>query len=84
MSWGGGTDIMFDTIRSFNKHEIAGPVRLNLYLDLIESLQGQDWGSTDECLGQDPVLDDALEIVHRRWCKRNNYDYDELFGDRGD
>jgi hypothetical protein len=72
---------MFDAIESFNRHEIADSIKLNLYLDLIESLQDQDWGSTDECLGQDPVLDDALEIVNRRWCKKHGYDYDEMFGD---
>ena len=82
MSWGGGTDIMYDTIRSFNKHEITDPVRLNLYLDLIESLQGQDWNSADECLGQDPVFDEALEDVRRRWCESRGHDYDERYGDR--
>ena len=64
MSWGGGTDIMYDTIESFNKHEIPGPLRHKLYIDLIESLWSMDWGSADECLGQDSVFDEALEIAY--------------------
>ena len=82
MSWGGGTDIMSDAIDSFNKHKIPAQLRLSLYIDLIQSLQGQDWGEPDECFGQDSVFDDALEIVRRRWCKRNRHDYDERYGDR--
>lgn len=81
MSWGGGTDIMFDVFTSFNKHEITDPVRLNLYVDLIKSLQDQDWGSADECQGQDPMFDEALEVIRRRWCESNGDDYDEMFGD---
>lgn len=82
MSWGGGTWIMFDMIKSFNKREVPDPLRRDLYLDLIDALQGEDWGSADECLGDDPMFDEALEIVHRRWCEKNDYDYDEMFGDR--
>lgn len=81
MSWGGGTDIMFDAIRSFNKCNVPAQLRLSLYIDLIESLQDQDWGDPDECFGQDSAFDDALEIVRRRWCRRNGHDYSEFFGD---
>ena len=82
MSWRGGTDIMFDVFTSFNKHEIPDPLRRLLYIDLIESFQSMDWGSADECQGQDSAFDEALEVIHRRWCESRGHDYDELFGDR--
>ena len=67
MSWGGGTNIMSDMIRSFNKHQILGHVRHELYIDLIESLRGEDWHSCDECLGQDLVFDEVLDMMYLRW-----------------
>jgi hypothetical protein len=82
MSWGGGTDIMGDMIRSFNKHEICVSLRRDLYVDLIKSLQGEDWGNPDECLGQDLAFDWALEVVRRRWCESHGHDYDERYGGR--
>ena len=82
MSWGGGTNIMFDIFTSFKKHEVPDSLRRSLYIDLIESFQGEDWGYPDECLGQDSIFDEALEDVRRRWCKRKRYNYDEFFGDR--
>ena len=82
MSWGGGTDIMYDTFTSFNKHEVPAPLRRKLYIDLIESLRSMDWGDPDECLGPDPMFDEALEDVCRRWCESHGHDYDERYGDR--
>ena len=82
MSWGGGTDIMFDTIRSFKNNNVPDSLRRDLYIDLIESLQSMDWGDPDECIGPDPMFDAALEDVRRRWCESNGDDYDELSGDR--
>ena len=77
MSWGGGTDIMFDSIRSFNKHKISASIRRKLYLDLIESLKSMDWGSANECLGQDPAFDGALETMYRRWDEAYRQRYGE-------
>ena len=82
MSWGGGTDIMFDTFTSFKKHDVPDSLRRSLYIDLIESFQSMDWGSSDECVGSDPMFDEALEVVRRRWCENRGYDYDERYGDR--
>lgn len=82
MSWGGGTDIMFDTFKSFKKNNVPDQLRHDLYIDLIESLRSLDWGSADECLGSDPMFDEALEEVRRRWCQRKGYDYDAYYGDR--
>jgi hypothetical protein len=65
MSWGGGTDIMFDMMRSFDRDDVEDAVRRQLYVDLIKSLWDQDWGSADECLGNDPMFDEALEIASK-------------------
>ena len=84
MSWGSGTNIMFDIFTSFKKHDVPDSLRRELYIDLIESLRSLDWGEPDECLGPDPMFDEALEDVRRRWCESRGYDYDEWFGDRDD
>jgi hypothetical protein len=82
MSWGGGTDIMYDTFTSFEKHNVTDGLRFDLYVDLIESLRSMDWGDPDECIGPDPMYDKALEDVRRRWCESHGHDYDERYGDR--
>jgi hypothetical protein len=82
MGWGGGTDVASDAITSFKEHNVPDSLRRELYIDLIQSLRSLDWNSCDECLGQDPVFDEAMEVVWRRWCEKQGYDYDELFGDR--
>jgi len=73
--------VVSDTFTSFKKHNVPDSLRLKLYIDLIESLYSLDWDTDDECVGQDPVFDDALEIVRRRWYKRHRYDYNEWYGD---
>jgi hypothetical protein len=73
---------MFDTFTSFKEHNVPDQLRRELYVDLIESLRILGWGNPDGCIGQDPMFDEALEVVRRRWCENHGHDYDERYGDR--
>lgn len=65
MGFGSGSDIMLDVIAQ-TKNRFPGDPRLRLavYLIVIRALDGHDWDTHDECLGQDPEFDAALAVIH--------------------
>lgn len=66
MGWAGGSYVMSGIIRSAKKH-VSAKHRKAFYVDVIKALEDADWDTQDECLGKDPVFDEALYEVHPSW-----------------
>ncbi|MHC4302796.1 MAG: hypothetical protein ACYS7Y_36520 [Planctomycetota bacterium] len=68
MGWAGGTYVMRDIIEAFvAQEELPADLRARLYIPIIESMEGADWDTQDECLGLDPVFDVTMRELHPDW-----------------
>jgi len=81
MGWSGGTMVMYDIMHTVQEYVDNPDVRTDLYVGIIEALQGADWDTACECKGEDPAFDRALETVNRKWCEKRGYNYEEWFGE---
>jgi hypothetical protein len=62
MGWAGGSDVMTSIIHGAKKRFPHDPeIRRDIYEITIWALDGHDWDTHDECMGQDIEFDKALE-----------------------
>jgi hypothetical protein len=67
MGWSGGSSVMNGIIDVVHR-EIKDPaVKQRLYKGIIEALEGSDWDTQEECLGQDIAFDAALAELYPDW-----------------
>lgn len=69
MGWAAGTVVMRGILAAVRKHTPATRYRVALYRDLIRVLEASDWDTQQECLGIDPLFDEALGHVHPDWAQ---------------
>jgi hypothetical protein len=81
MGWSGGTMVMNDLMDTVCKYVGDDEVRVQMYEEIIVTLQSMDWDCAGECEGRDPAFDRALDNVRRAWCKKRGYDYEEWYGE---
>jgi len=63
MGWAGGSYVMADIISVVQTSIPNQSLRERLYVGIIDALERNDWDTQDECLGQDPAFDAAMEAV---------------------
>lgn len=66
MGWSGGSTVMNDIIDTLREIKDQG-LKQRLFKGIIEALEGSDWDTQDECLGQDPAFDAALAELYPDW-----------------
>ncbi len=66
MGWASGSGIMIGIIAAA-KNRMPDLVRLAFYQDVIRSFEGEDWDTQEECIGEDPMYDEALKRMHPEW-----------------
>ena len=71
MGWASGSDLMSEIIAGCKKKKLDDKTRLTVYKICIDALEGEDWDTQDECIGEDPMYDNALYAIHRSSPKRN-------------
>ena len=64
MGWGGGTQIASDMIRSIEEHVPHQHTRVEIYRDLIATLEHADWDNLGECMEISDAFDEAIEKVN--------------------
>jgi hypothetical protein len=67
MGWGGGSRITSQVVRGLRKRNVPAVTRKVFYEVLIPALEDCDWDNVDECMGDDPVLDEAVKSIHPDW-----------------
>lgn len=59
MGWSGGSELMNELIDAMNDEKIDAYAQHRIYMRVIESFESADCDTLCECLGRDPVFDDA-------------------------
>ena len=67
MGWGGGTQIAEDMIRSIEVNVSFRSDRVEIYKDLIATLENADWDNLGECIGISNDFNDVLKEHDPRW-----------------
>lgn len=66
MGWGSGSTVMSPIIETAKKY-VPAEVRKDFYKEVILALEDSDWDTQSECIGQDPIFDEALKELHPTW-----------------
>jgi hypothetical protein len=72
MSWGGGTEVVHGMVPTVEKLVEGYSDRVEIYKNLIFTLEGLDWGDKSECIDISSAFDEALE-----WCCPGILDFDD-------
>lgn len=64
MGWATGSCIMSDIIRHDLTQTLDDCDRRDIYIVLIDSFQKEDADTLDDCLGKDPMYDEAYYYVN--------------------
>lgn len=67
MGWASGTGIAIGIIDSVKTHVKYYSTRVDIYLDVIETLEDADWDCATEAMGHDPAFDEAVRTLHPDW-----------------
>lgn len=67
MGWASGSYIMDGIISAAMKGMPDESVRKEFYKEVIGVLEGEDWDTQDECIGEDDALDSAMKELHPTW-----------------
>lgn len=71
MGWASGSDLFSSVIYAVKPRITEEAKRKDLYKELIAAFEGADWDTQDECMGEDPAYDRALEELHPEWFVEN-------------
>jgi hypothetical protein len=67
MGWASGSspyDFIIEELKECVPDEALRP---KIHESLIRAFEEHDWDTQDECVGQDPAFDAALEKLHPDW-----------------
>lgn len=67
MGWASGSGVMNEIIDTMQDEIDDVDQRRRVYKGIIEAMEGNDWDTQDECIGQDPAFDAALQELHPDW-----------------
>jgi hypothetical protein len=73
MGWASGSRVMSEIIAAIQPHLPDENARKEVYKILIKVFEDDDWDTQDECEGEDPAFDAAMQELHPDW-----YEYDEV------
>lgn len=74
MGWASGSSLMSEIISAIQPHMPDEGARKEVYKVLINAFEDQDWDTQDECEGEDPAYDAALEELHPEWYEEEEED----------
>lgn len=66
MGWGSGATLMYGIIQRVRPH-MPDDARKSLYLAIIPEFEEMDWDTQRDCMGEDPMFDEALKKLHPSW-----------------
>lgn len=72
MGWSSGTDLMSDVINIIKTNVKNEKSRKDIYTELIEAFEDQDWDCQMECCDLDTVYDAALKEMYPEWFNNDN------------
>jgi hypothetical protein len=64
MGWGGGGEIASGIVDTIEKNVVSHKDRVNIYKDVILTLEGHDWDQLDEAIDLSSSFNDALEELY--------------------
>jgi len=67
MGWASGSRLFSDVIVSIKPIVADEKQRVIIYKKLIAAFEDFDWDTQDECRGEDPAYDTALNELHPDW-----------------
>lgn len=67
MGWGSGSELMRDVIEAVKSVIGDAETRKQLYVPIIKAFEGQDCDTLQDCTGDDPAYDAALEQTDPTW-----------------
>ena len=74
MGWASGSRVMSQIIGAIQPHLPDENARKEVYKILIGVFEDSDWDTQDECEGEDPAFDAALEELHPDWYEEEEED----------
>lgn len=66
MGWASGSELMSEVISAL-QGEATDEGRKRVYEHMIPAFSGMDCDTLDECRGEDPMYDEALDEWQKRW-----------------
>lgn len=66
MGWASGSRL-FGKVIEAAKSRMSDRERKDFYKEVIDAFEDSDWDTQDECLGADPMFDEALREFHPGW-----------------
>lgn len=64
MGWASGSRIMSGIIGAIKPLVKDKKLRIELYREIVEVLEADDWDTQSECLGEDPAYDEVYEELY--------------------
>ena len=64
MGWASGSRLYSEIITALQTHVPNKTKRQAIHKDLILAFEAEDWDTEDECLGEDPAFDAAMNSLH--------------------
>lgn len=74
MGWSRGTPVAIGIIESVKKHVKNYSKRVDIYVDVIETLEDNDWDTVSEAMGYDDAFDEAVKDLHPDWFEEEEED----------
>ncbi len=67
MGWASGSILMSEVIAACNKEFLNFEYRKVFYKILIKAMEGEDWDTQLEFIGEDEAFDEAFYELHPDW-----------------
>ena len=64
MSWSNGTRLFSDLITTLKHHIPDDELRKEIYQDMLEAFEDQDWDTSYECVDMDPAFDEVYSCKY--------------------
>ena len=74
MGWSRGSRVMGEIITALQPHLPDDEARKGVYKILIDCFENMDWDTQNECEGEDPAFDAAMEELHPDWYEEEDED----------